>query len=242
MDAVSQPELVPTGIDGFDEFIGGGLYPGTAILLIAPPAMETHFLCLEYIYGGVTRDEPGLIITMNYSPEELKTRVIPYGWILARGEQKGILRWVDGYSLNAKKDVQSTDTIKRIGGSIALSDLTIGVIQAQRDFHTKSEYYRFAFDSLSTLFIYNDANTVYRFLRAVMPKLRISGGTGFFLLGRGMHDSQIEMTLRYMVDGAIEIDEDMNMKILSLPTPTNAKSAHLSLTKSGFKVDINTSP
>jgi len=227
--------IISTNIQGLDDIIGGGFSPGTCILLTTPPLIETHLFCLEYIYRGLTQKEPGLIITMNYSPEDLKIRALQYGWTLVRGENEKLLRWVDGYSLNAKKDVQSTETIKRIGGSIALSDLTIGMSQAQKDFYLIKNYYRFVFDSLSTLFIYNDPNTIYRFLRAIIPKLRVSGGIGFFLLGAGMHDPQIEMTLRYMMDGAIEITNDLDIKILSLPTPTPVKTARMELTKTGFK-------
>lgn len=229
-------KIISTNIQDLDDIVGGGLAPGTCILLIAPPLIEVHLLCLEYIYRGLTKKDPGLIITMNYSPEDLKIRALQYGWTLVRGENENILRWVDGYSLNAKKDVKSTETIKRISGSIALSDLTIGVTQAQKDFYQNRGYYRFVFDSLSTLFIYNDPNTIYRFLRTIIPKLRVSGGIGFFLLGAGMHDPQIEMTLRYMMDGTMEVTNDLDLKILSLPTPAPAKTAHMTLTKTGFEI------
>lgn len=230
-------DLVATGIRGFDNIIGGGFPPGTCILLITPPIVESRLFCLEYIHKGLLVNEPGMIITMDYSPESLKIRALQYGWVLARGEENKLLRWVDGYSLNAKKDVKSTDTIKRIGGSIALSDLTIGMSQIQREFHQINDYYRFAFDSLSTLFIYNDPNTIYRFLRVIISKLRMSGGIGFFTLGERMHDPQIEMTLRYMMDGTIQIEDSLKLNVLSLPTPSAAKSAQLILTKTGFSVE-----
>jgi len=236
MNGEEEKPIIPTGINGLDEIIGGGFPVGSCILLIAPPVIETHLFCLEFIYRGIINNEPGLIVTMNYSPEDLKIKALKYGWILVQGEQKGILRWVDGYSYNANKDVKSTDIIKRIGGSIALSDLTIGISQAQQAFHTKADHYRFVIDSLSTLFIYNNPNTIYRFMRAIIPKLRISGGIGFLLLGSGMHDPQIEMTLRYMVDGTIELDDDLKIRPLNLPTPYPRKSAQLILENRGFKV------
>lgn len=229
--------IIPTKIQGFDRIIEGGFTPGTCILLIAPPVIETHLFCLEYIYKGILDDEPGLVITMDYSPESLKIRAMQYGWALVRGEGKGILRWVDGYSLNANKDVKSTETIKRIGGSIALSDLTIGMSQIQTEFHKIKDYYRFVFDSLSTLFIYNDENTIYRFLRVIVSKLRASGGIGFFTLGEGMHDSKIEMTIRYMMDGTIQMDNNLRMNVLSLPTPSSVKTAQMKLTKTGFLIE-----
>lgn len=231
-------DLIATGIEGFDDLLGGGFPPGTCILLIRPPVVEPRLFCLEYIYKGIIADEPGMIVTMDYSPENLKVKALEYGWILAEGEKKNILRWVDGYSLNANKDVMSTNAIKRVGGSIALSDLTIGMSQIQKDFHQMKDYYRFAFDSLSTLFIYNNPNIIYRFLRVIISKLRMSGGIGFFTLGERMHDQQIEMTLRYMMDGTIQIDDNLDIRILNLPTPSEVKNARLRLNKRGFTADI----
>ena len=234
---MEQINLIQTKIAGFDDALGGGLPQGTCILLITSPMIESRLFGIEYIYRGNLVDEPGLIITMDYSPENLKIKALQYGWILVRGEEKGILKWVDGYSINANKDVKSTDTIKRIGGSIALSDITIGMSQIQRDFHQLKEYYRFVFDSLSTLFIYNDPNTIYRFLRVIISKIRLSGGMGFFMIGEGMHDSQIEMTLRYMMDGAIRMDADLNIDILNLPMTSHLKHIQLELTKKGFRAN-----
>ncbi len=228
--------MIATKISGLDDVLGGGLPIGSCILLLAPPVIETHLFCLEFIYRGLVNDEPGLVVSMNYSPEELKVKALKYGWVLVQGEQKGILRWVDGYSYNVNKDVKSSDTIKRIGGSIALSDLTIGITQAQQEFHTKSDHYRYVLDSLSTLFIYNNPNVIYRFMRAIIPKLRMSGGIGFLLLGSGMHDPQIEMTLRYMVDGTLQLDDNLRIKAINLPVPAPRKSAQLVIDHKGFKV------
>jgi len=230
-------KIIKTGIPGFDDILGGGLPVGSCVLLMLPPTLEGHLFCLEYIYRGILNDEPGLFVTMDYSPEDLKIKALKYGWILVRGEQKGILRWIDGYSYNADKDVKSTDVIKRISGSIALSDLTIGITEVQQAFHRKSDHYRFVVDSLSTLLIYNNPNTIYRFLRVVVPKFRISGGVGFFVLGIGMHEPQVENTLRYMLDGTIMIDENLVITPLSLPIPGPRKKGQIILTNRGFKIE-----
>ncbi len=238
IDGTTMNELVPTGIKGFDAVLGGGLPPGSCILLITPPLVESRLFCMEYIYQGLLAKEPGMIVSMDYSPEALKLRAKEYGWDLDKGEEDKMLKWVDGYSLNAKKDVICTDSIKRIGGSIALSDLTIGMAKIQQDYAAVKGFYRFVFDSLSTLFIYNDPTTIYRFLRVAISKLRTTNGVGFLTLGEGMHDAQIEMTLRYMMDGTIQIDDDMHMNILNLPTPSSAKSSKLVLRNTGFTVEI----
>lgn len=229
--------LVGTGISGLDEILGGGIPTGSCVLLLEPPLIESRLFYLEYIYRGVCNGEPGMIVTMDYSPEALKIRAGEYGWDMGAGEEKELLKWVDGYSLNARKEVESTSVIKRIGGSIALSDLTVGISNIQKDF-SQSDHYRFVFDSLSTLFIYNDPNTIYRFLRVIISKLRMSGGVGFLTLGEGMHDPHIEMTLRYMMDGTVQVDDNLRMNVLSMPSPSSTRSGKLMLGKTGFSIEI----
>jgi KaiC/GvpD/RAD55 family RecA-like ATPase len=229
---------VATGIKGFDSVLGGGLFAGSCILLMAPPQIESKLFYLEYIYRGIQAGEPGLIVTMDSSPETLKTKAAEYGWDMNSGEKKSLLRWVDGYSLNAKKEVESTEAIRRIGGSIALSDLTIGITKVQQEYAAIKPYYRYVFDSLSTLFIYNDPNTIYRFLRVIISKMRASNGVGFLTLGEGIHDPSVEMTLRYMVDGTLHLDDHLRLNVLNLPAPSAAKGASLALTKEGFSVEV----
>jgi KaiC/GvpD/RAD55 family RecA-like ATPase len=230
--------FVKTGISGLDNILGGGIPAGTCILLLVPPYIESRLFCLEYIQRGLEAKEPGMIVTMDYSPESLKARAAEYSWDLEKGDTSGLLKWVDGYSLNAKKEVECSDSIKRIGGSIALSDLTVGMSNIQQDFAGKGDHYRFVFDSLSTLFIYNDPNTIYRFLRVVISKLRMTNGAGFLTLGVGMHDPHVEMTLRYMMDGTIQLDDAMNLSVLNLPVPTTNKNGKMILDKTGFRIEV----
>lgn len=228
--------VVPTKIRGFDELLSGGLPKGSCILLIAPPIIETRLFCLEFIYRGIQEKQACLIVTMDTTPEDLKIKAIPYNWTLVLGEKNNLLRWVDGYSINARKNVKDTSAIKRIAGPVALSDISIAISQIQTEFHKTHDSYRFMFDSLSTLLMYNSPTAVYRFLQFIIPKLKVTGAIGFFTLSKGMHDQKIEMTLRHMMDGAIQIDDNLNMKILSLPIPTTKRDAKMVLDKKGFVV------
>ena len=227
---------IPTKIQGFDDLLGGGLPKGNCISLITPPMIETRLFCLEFIYRGIQEKQTGLIVTMDTAPEDLKIKALPYNWILVLGEKNNLLRWIDGYSINANKKVKDTPAIKRVAGPVALSDIGIAVSNVQTEFHKTHDFYRFMFDSLSTLLMYNEPNAVYRFLQFIIPKLKVTGALGFFTLSAGMHDQKIEMTLRHMMDGAIQIDNNLNMKILSLPVPTTKKDAKMVLEKRGFVV------
>ncbi len=237
MQKKNNGKIIPTKIQGFDELFGGGLPQGSCILLIAPPIIETRLFCLEFIYRGIQEKQAGSIVTIDSAPGDLKIKAIPYNWTLVLGEKNNLLKWVDGYSINANKNVKDTFAIKRVAGPLALSDIAIAISKVQTEFHKTHDFYRFIFDSLSTLLMYNSPDTIYRFLQFIISKLRVTGAVGFFTLSEGMHDQKIEMTLRHMMDGAIQIDDNLNMKILSLPVPVTKREAKMVLEKKGFVVE-----
>lgn len=226
-----------SGVRGLDDLIGK-LPQGSCILLIAPPKAETHLFCLEFVYRGLEKGVPGLILTMDNSPEMLKQKAAPYGFLLQKKEDEGLLKWIDGYSINANKDIIDTPTIDRVDGPLALTDTSIALTQAQAQIHSLKDNYRFVFDSLSTMLIYNSPDTMFRFLEVVIAKTRASGGTGIFVLGEGMHDKKIEMTIRHIMDGALKMDDSLNLEVLALPTPGKLKKGKLELTESGFLVSV----
>lgn len=228
---------IKIGIPGFDEMFEGNLPTGTTILIIAPPIFEARILGLQMIYNGLQSKEGGLVVTTDDSPENIMKKLTNYQWSFDQAMENQIIRWVDTFSLNANKDVTDTKVIKRVGGPVALSDMAIAISEAQASFF-KSELpsFRALFDSLSTLLMYSAPETVYYFLQSVIPKIKNANGVGFFMLSSGMHDPKIEMTIRHLMDGTLQIDDDLNMKIISFPTMCKQKTGKLVLDKNGFTV------
>jgi len=228
-------DLISTGIRGFDNIIGGGMYPGSCILLVTAPVIETRIFLLEYIYKGVKAGEPALFVTTENSPEELNARMKGYKFSL-NGERGNLLRWIDAYSYNISKNPESTETIKRLSGTDLLGDFSVGIKSAMTDFSAISNHSRFVFDSLSPIVINYGVKAMYKFLRQAIARLRSFNAAGFFVLGEGMHPKDVEMTIRHMMDGCMELNERMHLDILSLPQPSIRMSAQLRLTEGGFDV------
>ncbi|MBN1923794.1 MAG: hypothetical protein JW791_03470 [Nanoarchaeota archaeon] len=228
-------DVVPFGIKGFDKIIEG-VPPGSCLLLISPPMIETRLFCTEFIFRGLQEDIPALFIEMDDSPEQLKLKALRYNLPLVNAENKNLLKWIDGYSARARKTLKDTKAIKRVSGPLALSDISIAISGAQSLFNNISDTYKLVFDSVSTLLLYNNPETIYRFLQVITAKIKNSDGVALFVLGQGMHDSQVEMTIRHMMDGTIILDEDLTMNIVSFPITISKKKASLNLTKKGFEV------
>lgn len=227
-------EGIRLGIKGLEKVFTKSFPSGNCILLTSPPMSELSIFGLEFLYDGLKRGEPGVYITLDDSPESLRLKALKFGWPLINAERMGLMRWIDVYSIHANKDVKNTESILRIGGPLALTDLSIALSQIQAGFHKISDTYRFYFDSLSTLLLYNDPNTIYRFLQVITSKLKMSNGVGFFTLGKGMHDEKINMTIRHLMDGAINLNENLELNVVSLPVVSETKYGKLNLTRKGF--------
>jgi circadian clock protein KaiC len=85
-------ELISTGIDGLDRVLGGGLIPGSAVLVEGVPGAGKTTLGLQFLCHGATHGEPGLILSFEEFPEQLQRDAAAYGWNLAVLQQANQLR------------------------------------------------------------------------------------------------------------------------------------------------------
>jgi KaiC. len=63
-------------------------------------------------------------------------------------------------------------------------------------------------ESVSTLLMYSDLETVFRFLHVFTGRVRSIDGLGLFFIEPGMHDEKDYSTLRQLFDGKVEIEKD----------------------------------
>jgi circadian clock protein KaiC len=90
--AVRMVDLVPTGVSGLDELLGGGLVAGTMALVEGAPGTGKTTLGLQFVhYGCAARGEPGLVLTFEETPQQLYRDAVNFGWDLRRLVQEGKL-------------------------------------------------------------------------------------------------------------------------------------------------------
>lgn len=74
--------LVPTGNEGLDNILGGGLTANRLYLIEGDPGSRKTTLALQFLLEGARRGEPGLYVTLSETGEELHAVADSHGWSL----------------------------------------------------------------------------------------------------------------------------------------------------------------
>jgi len=91
-----------TGISGLDELIGGGLVEGSTTLVSGGTGSGKTIFGLQFLYNGASKfNEPGVFVTLETRPTELKVEAKQFGWDLDELEEKNTLIIVDAASNKA---------------------------------------------------------------------------------------------------------------------------------------------
>jgi len=73
--------------------------------------------------------------------------------------------------------------------------------------------------SLSTLLMYSDLQTVFRFLHVFTGRIQSVNGLGLFSIDSTSHDEQAMNTLKQLFDGVITVPGDEEPKIRLAGSP-----------------------
>jgi circadian clock protein KaiC len=91
--AIAKPDLVRTGIAGFDDILSGGIPRGNVILLEGAIGTGKTTLGTEFIYRGAKEfHEPGVIVVFEVSPDMLVRDAAGLGWDLRALEHENQLK------------------------------------------------------------------------------------------------------------------------------------------------------
>jgi circadian clock protein KaiC len=88
---------VPTGIDGFDEVARGGLPAGRSTLVCGTTGSGKTLFAVEFLARGIQQyDEPGVYVTFEEPPADIRRNVASLGFSIAQWESEGKWIFVDG--------------------------------------------------------------------------------------------------------------------------------------------------
>ncbi|MEM2904612.1 MAG: ATPase domain-containing protein, partial [Candidatus Bathyarchaeia archaeon] len=86
---------VKTGIPGLDELVEGGFIPSSAILLRGGSGAGKTIFGLQFLHYGALREEPGVLLSLEETADELRREAARFGWDLEEQEKRGMLKIIE---------------------------------------------------------------------------------------------------------------------------------------------------
>jgi KaiC/GvpD/RAD55 family RecA-like ATPase len=180
--------------------------PGTNILLAGPPLTGKRALGFDILTAGLTGGEGAVVVSTKDSAQrvlkDFERRVDyedrPLVVIDCVTRQQGI------------SDVSEDERVKYASSPVDMTGIGIKLSEVLEDLYQSREITqnRVMLHSLSTLLMYSDLQTVFRFLHVFTGRLQSVDGLGLFAIDSTAHDDQTMNTLKQLFDGIITTHED----------------------------------
>lgn len=123
-------EKCPSGIDGLDDITHGGLPRGRTVLVTGGPGCGKTLFGVQFLVCGANaHGEPGVMMTFEEPPDDVRTNVASLGYDLADLEERGTL-FLDHVAIDPSELTEAGNY--DLAGLFVRLDLAIGRIGARR--------------------------------------------------------------------------------------------------------------
>jgi len=193
---------VKTGIPGMDEILHGGIPERNVVLLSGGPGTGKTIFCQQFLWNGLEMDEPGIYVSLEEHPVQVRKNMEQFGWGVSEYEREGKFVIIDAFTGGIGSSAEKEKyVVKDIGDMREMVDVLRSAI---KNHNVK----RVVVDSVTTLYLSKPTvarNVIFQ-LKKVLAGL---GCTALFV-------SQVSVTERgfggpgveHGVDGIIRLDLD----------------------------------
>jgi KaiC/GvpD/RAD55 family RecA-like ATPase len=106
---------IPTGVDGLDKMLGGGLPAERSFLICGGPGSGKTILSMQFLYhGAIECKEPGLYVSLDENKDQIREEMACFDWDIDKLEKSGRFFFMDA------------SPIRRVPGEVKLGGLSIG--------------------------------------------------------------------------------------------------------------------
>ncbi|PSQ55131.1 recombinase RecA [Halobacteriales archaeon SW_8_68_21] len=178
--------------------------PGTNILLTGPPLSGKRSIMMDVLAAGTDRDEGAIAVTTKDGADRVLRdyeKRTPY-----EGKPVAV---VDCVTRQQGGEIVESDRIKYASSPVDMTGIGIKLSEFLQAFGDRGiERNRVMVHSLSTLLMYADLQTVFRFLHVFTGRVQSVDGLGLFSIDSTAHDDQAMNTIKQLFDGIITVTED----------------------------------
>lgn len=211
------------GIKELDDATGG-IKKGSNIMLIGPPMSGKEVILYNIMYYGALKNENAVITV---TTRESATHILE--WFKDHKLTLPLSRIgiVDCVTKTLGGAAVENENIKIASSPVDLTGIGVKISQFFEEYFMKKGIRKtqLHINSLSTILMYSNIQTVFRFLHVFTGRIKATGALGLYMIESGMHDEQAIATLKQLFDGMIEIksENDKNfIRVVGLsPKPTS---------------------
>jgi len=192
-------DLVKTGIEGFDETIGGGLPDKSVLMLVGESGSHYNTFAQQTMYNHAQEGGKVVYYTVETTSLDVEEDMAVYGWTMKEFIDKGL--WTFVSLLTPDLQELSELTGGEEGAQVALSQT---LMTLKKDLLTRIRDGRWTTMPLSHLidrYDFRDVMDAFLYQRLVV---RRHGGIHFLLAPLGVHEESKMNALKHMADGVIE--------------------------------------
>ena len=185
---------------------GAEIEPGTNVLIAGPPLTGKRQLAFDILASGAARGDGSIVVTTKDSARKIleefdeirnEDGIQNVGIVDCVTKQRGI-----GTVENDPRIKYASSPVDMTGIGIKLSEF----LQEFYEVRTLTEN-RILLHSVSTLLMYSNLQTVFRFLHVFTGRVQSADALGIYVIDSTAHDDQTMNTLKQLFDGVIEIEE-----------------------------------
>ena len=186
--------------------LGESVESGTNLLIAGPSMTGKRELALDVLADGTQKDEGAIFVTTKDGADrvlELYEQRTPY-----EGKPVAVVDCVTRQQ--GVGEIREDDRIKYTSSPVDMTQIGIELSEFLEAFYQQRNIRqnRVALHSLSTLLMYSDLQTVFRFLHVFTGRIQSVDGLGVYVIDSSAHDDQTMNTLRQLFDGQITTRED----------------------------------
>lgn len=209
------------GINEIDDLIGG-INGGTNLMVLGHPMSGKDSIVNNILYAGLIDSNASIFV----STCEVGENILEWFQKRDHNIDTSCFGIIDCVTRTLGIDAEDTDNIKRASSPVDLTGIGVRMSQYFEELWMKKDNppIRVCINSVSTILMYSNLQTVFRFLHVFTGRIKAAKGLGLFVVDDKMHDPQTIATLKQLFDGLIEIKEHESsymIRVVGLsPRPT----------------------
>ncbi|WP_338728052.1 ATPase domain-containing protein [Haladaptatus sp. DJG-WS-42] len=186
---------------------GQTIEAGSNLLITGPPLSGKRQLALNILKQGFEDDEGGIVISTKDSGDRIIEEYTRTGWSLDN-VPLGIVDCVTKHQ--GIGPANETATLKFASSPHDMTGIGIKLSELLEHFYSNQGIHRnrVMLHSLSTLIIYSNIQTVFRFLHVFTGRTQSANALGIFVMESTAHDEKTMNMMAQLFDGVIETNQE----------------------------------